>query len=225
MVPSIKLFYFDIEARGEPVRLALSLAKVPFEDNRVKFDEWAAFKPKTPSGQLPVLQVDDGPMRTQSMAMVRWIGSKYSETLYPTDKMYDIEEAIGIVEDLDRAFSVPRLAGMKPETLGYPGGHGKTEEGKELVKNLRTSFAQESLPKFLDLLTKLIESHDGPFLVAGSDPTIADAVAIPLLRSFTRGFIDHIEPTCLDSHPVIVKYIKDFCALEEIKGRYNSGVC
>lgn len=225
MVPNIKLSYFDIEARGEPVRLALTLAKIPFEDNRVQFSEWAELKPKTPSGQLPVLQVDNGPMRTQSMAMLRWIGTTYSKTLYPTDKLFDIEEAIGIVEDLDRAFMTPRFAGMKPEVLGYPEGYAKTDEGKALVKKLRETFVKELLPKSLDALTKLIESHDGSFLVAGSEPTIADAVAVPLLRSFTRGFIDHVEPTCLDSHPVVVKYIKDFCALEQIKGRYNSGIC
>jgi glutathione S-transferase len=225
VLPHIKLMYFDIEARGEPVRLALTLAQVPFDDVRVKFDEWPALKGTMPSGQLPVLQVDDGPMRTQSMAMLRWIGATYSSTLYPTDKLFDIEEAMGMVEDLDRAFIVPRTAGMNPQMLGYPEGYSQTEEGKAMVKKLRESFVQDTLSKVCDQLTKLIESHGGPFLVAGSEPTVVDCVAVPLLRSFTRGYIDYVAPTCLDAHPVVVKYIKDFCALEQMKGRYNTGIC
>jgi prostaglandin-H2 D-isomerase / glutathione transferase len=222
----IKLTYFDIEGRGEPVRLALVLAKVPFEDVRVQFDDWAALKPQTPTGQLPVLQVgEDGPMRTQSLAMLRWIGATYSTTLYPPDKLYEIEEALGVVEDLDRAFIIPRAVGMHPCELGYPVGYEKTPDGQDLIQRLRGTFIDECLPKFLVLLTKMMQSHnDGPFLVAGREPTIADCVAIPLLRGFTRGFIDYIPITCLDSHPAIVEYVKSFCALEPIQGRYNNGI-
>jgi glutathione S-transferase len=225
VLPHIKLTYFDIEGRAEPVRLALTLAQVPFDDVRVKFEEWADLKPKTPNGQLPVLQVDDGPMRTQSMAMLRWIGATYSTTLYPADKLFDLEEALGLVDDLDRAFTVPRTAAMRPQLLGHPEGYSQTDEGKAMIKKLRESFVQEMLLKTCDQFTKMIESHGGPFLVAGSEPTIVDCVAVPLLRSFTRGYIDYVEPTCLDGHPVIVKYIKDFCALGPIKGRYSGGIC
>jgi glutathione S-transferase len=63
----------------------------------------------------------------------------------------------------------------------------------------------------------MITAHGGKFLVRGEDPTIADCIAVPLLRSFTCGFIDHIDPKCLDGNPVIVKYIKDFCTLEPIQ--------
>lgn len=77
--------------------MALILADVPFEDVRITFPEWAELKPKTPAGKLPVLQIDNGPMKTQSGAMMRSIASKYCKTLYPTDKVYEVEEAIGYV--------------------------------------------------------------------------------------------------------------------------------
>ena len=93
--PSIKLTYFDLEGRGECVRLALTLADVPFEDVRVKFPEWPELKQKTPSGKLPVIEVDNGPMKAQSGAMLRWIGTKFSKTLYPADRIFEVEEAIG----------------------------------------------------------------------------------------------------------------------------------
>jgi glutathione S-transferase len=65
MSPFIKFTYFNKEAAGEPVRLALLLSKTPFEDIRVDFgDEWTALKPTLPNGQLPVMTIDDGPIRT-----------------------------------------------------------------------------------------------------------------------------------------------------------------
>lgn len=223
--PSIKLSYFDIEAAGEPVRLALCLSKTPFEDDRIKFPDWPAFKPTTPNGQLPVMTIDGGPMRTQSKAMLRWVGTTLSETLYPADKLFDVEEAVGIVEDLDRAFFLPRMIGMRPQGMGYPEGFSKTEEGKKVVQKLREAFVQDELPQHMARLTKMIQSHGGKFLVAGEEPTIADCIAVPLVRSFSRGFIDHVDPKCLDAYPVIVKYIKDFCSVDGVKGRYtDSGI-
>ena len=41
-MPQLRLTYFDAAGRAEPVRIALSVAKVPFEDRRVKFPEFAA---------------------------------------------------------------------------------------------------------------------------------------------------------------------------------------
>ena len=72
--PKIKFTYFDIEGAGEQARLALVLSKTPFEDHRIQFSEWGELKPKTPDGQVPLLTVDDGPVRTQSRAIVRWVG-------------------------------------------------------------------------------------------------------------------------------------------------------
>ena len=40
MATSIKLTYFDIEGAAEKVRLALVIAGVPFEDDRIEFSKW-----------------------------------------------------------------------------------------------------------------------------------------------------------------------------------------
>ena len=54
-----KLTYFDAAAsRGEECRLALHLAGLPFEDERLSRDQWAARRESTPFGALPVLTVD-----------------------------------------------------------------------------------------------------------------------------------------------------------------------
>src|SRR6266850_401060 len=53
-MPKLKLTYFDFHGgRGEPARLALSIAGIPFEDDRVLGADWARRKPSTPFGSLP----------------------------------------------------------------------------------------------------------------------------------------------------------------------------
>ena len=58
-MPKLKLTYFDFHGgRGEVARIAFFIGDVPFEDDRVKGADWAALKPNTPFGGIPVLTVD-----------------------------------------------------------------------------------------------------------------------------------------------------------------------
>jgi glutathione S-transferase len=42
VVPKLKLTYFDFHGgRGEPARLALSMAGIPFKDDRVSPSDWS----------------------------------------------------------------------------------------------------------------------------------------------------------------------------------------
>lgn len=231
---SLKLTYFDIEGVAEPIRLALLLANVPFEDVRVTFPEWPALKAKTPYGQLPILQIDgdEDDMKTQSGAMLRYCGRLGDGLLYPPDKMYEIEEAIGLITDLNNAF-VPALSiAGRPQLLGHPEGSQTTDEGKLRTEALRTTFATTILPQFLVYIDQLLQksaaingdSTTNCWLVPGESPTIADCLAVPNLRRFSRGFIDHVPANCLESHPRVVKYLEQFCALPSIQGRYTDGI-
>jgi glutathione S-transferase len=223
MPPKIKLSYFDIEGAAEPIRLALVLAGIDFEDDRIKFPEWAALKPTTPYGQLPLMTIDDGPVRTQSGAMLRYVGG-LSNTLYPKDKVFDIEEAMGVCDDMDKSWQPCFYMGMRPTIYGQTEGFQNTDEGKALVQSMREKFVQEDLPKHLTHLTALLERNNGQWLASTEGPTIVDCKAIVTLRSWTRGHVDHVPTNCLETHPKIVEYIQRFCALDPIKGRYTSGV-
>lgn len=205
-------------------RLALSLADVPFEDERIRFPEWSELKPKAPYGQLPLLTVDDGPMRGQSGAMLRWIGTELCPSLYPKDKLWDVEEALGVIDDLATARAPCIYVNMRPENFGHPSEWNKSEDGQRVIKAMREKFVTEQLPKFLGYLTALLEKNNNQWLASSDSPTIADCVAVPLLRSFTIGFIDHIPTDCLEAYPPIRDYIKRFCALPQIDGRYDKGL-
>jgi len=222
----IKLTYFDIEGAAEPVRLAFLLAGIPFEDDRIKFPQWTDLKTKTPYGQLPLLSIDDGEIKTQSGAMIRYVGSiDPTDSLYPKDKLYDIEEAIGLVEDIQKSWSPMLYMSMRPKNFGYPEDFAKTPEGKAKVEGMRKEWIAKELPRFLSYLESMIKKHGGTYLCGGDKPTLADCMAIPVIRSYTRGHIDFVDVNCVkESSPDVAAYVKRFCTLPEIKGRYSDGL-
>ena len=225
--PKIKLTYFDIEGVAEPVRLAFALGGIEFEDHRVQFSDWGAMKPTTPYGTLPLMHVDgSNKPKTQSGAMLRYAAAlNPSANLYPSDKLFEIEEAIGILGDMNRAWQPCLYVSMRPQNYGHPEDFAKTPEGQELVKTMRKKFVDTELPKYLKFLADYIDEHGGgKFLCGGDAPTIADCMAVPQLRAFTRGHIDHVPTDCLNCEPRIVEYIKRFLELEKIKGRYTDGL-
>src|SRR5688572_21766603 len=58
-LPKLKLSYFDFHGgRGEVARIALHMAAIPFEDDRIPTSDWPTRKPSMPFGTLPVLEVD-----------------------------------------------------------------------------------------------------------------------------------------------------------------------
>lgn len=213
-------------------RLALALAHVDYTDHRVKQGgEWPALKPTTPYGQLPIVEglmdSDDtttSQPKAQSGAMLRYIGKHYSKTLYPDKALYAVEEALGVVADMKRSWEPCLYMGMAPDKFGHPKDHGKTPEGQELVKMMRTRWLDTELPKFAGFLDKLLKANNHQWLASTDAPTIADCDAVVFLRSLTRGHMDHVPKDCLDKYPVLVDYVKRFCALPEIQGRYTNGL-
>ncbi|KAK3791685.1 hypothetical protein RRG08_004436, partial [Elysia crispata] len=69
-----------------------------FEDNRVARDDWPAFKPKTPFGQMPVLEVD-GEMMGQTVAICNYLAREfglYGKTALET---FHVDEVVCLVND------------------------------------------------------------------------------------------------------------------------------
>jgi len=78
MASKYKLTYFNFYGRGEAVRMLFALAGVEYEDKRVEWtgDDWKEIKPKTPFGQLPLLEID-GREFCQSVAITRHLANKF----------------------------------------------------------------------------------------------------------------------------------------------------
>ena len=80
----MKLFYFDVYGRGEPLRMILSYSKTPYEDIRLTHEEFQKMKAegKFTYGQVPALEMD-GEIYVQSNSLLRMVGKKTG--MYPED--------------------------------------------------------------------------------------------------------------------------------------------
>ena len=92
----MKLHYFDIYGKAEPIRMLCKRANLNFEDNRHTMDTWKPLKESgwSPTGQLPVLEMDDGQKLTQCNAIMRLLATQNG--LVPKDPMteYHAESAL-----------------------------------------------------------------------------------------------------------------------------------
>jgi len=213
----IKLTYFDTEGAAEKVRLALVMTGTQFEDVRINFGEFQALKPGLPHGTVPIMEVD-GKLMTQSGAMLRWAGATLGGgKLYPADKQSDIEDIIGIHEDLARAWMPSMFVGMRPAALGYE--FAGDDEKKAKVQSMREKFAKTELPKYLGFYTEILKKTGAFF--CGSEVTIADLAILPQVRYFRKGVADYVDPTVVDKFPAVTAWVDRMLAVPEIAKWYE----
>eukprot|EP00343_Euplotes_focardii_P007183 CAMPEP_0205818946 /NCGR_PEP_ID=MMETSP0206-20130828/1060_1 /ASSEMBLY_ACC=CAM_ASM_000279 /TAXON_ID=36767 /ORGANISM="Euplotes focardii, Strain TN1" /LENGTH=265 /DNA_ID=CAMNT_0053111861 /DNA_START=54 /DNA_END=851 /DNA_ORIENTATION=+ len=215
-LPKMKFTYFNIQGAGEKVRLALVLLGVPFEDERVDFKDWAALKPTTKFGQLPLLSICGQDAVSQSMAHLRFVGSLKPGLVpqKPTD-LLRMEETLGLATDFDTSWDPCLLLSLQHQRFGYP---EEWAEKQETLKRLRTEWVQNTLPKRLEYYEQQLNGQ--PFF-GGARPNLADCVILPQLRKFQLGFIDHVPVDCLDVSPTMSAYVARMLAVPEIKAWYD----
>ncbi len=175
----LTLTYFDFPGgRGEASRLALHVAGVAWTDDRF-VGEWAAKKPTTPFGGLPVLHVAGRGTLSQSNAILAYIGREFG--LLPEDSFEAARHAalMNAVEDL-RA---------EAATTSRP------DEAEK--RAAREAFTVGYLARWTANAEKQIR---GPF-VGGTEISVADLKVYVALRSYLTGVYDYIPTTVLDERP------------------------
>lgn len=173
-MPAPKLTYFDFAGgRGEECRLALHVAGIDFDDNRVKGQSWRDLKSSTPYGSLPVLEVDGKPTIAQSNAILSLIGRQHE--LLPADAWEAArhEALMAAVEDLRHEIAL---------------------SSKLADENEQAQARQKYVGHWIDDVEAQIE---GPF-VGGDQLSVADLKLYNVMKWFKRGGVDHIEPTVFD---------------------------
>ena len=181
-----KLTYFDSPvSRGEEVRLALCIAGVDFEDNRIKRDDWPAMKESMPYGQLPVLELQGHEPLSQTNAILVLIGRRHG--VHPAD---DFEAArhegmMQHVEDL-RATMSPTIRMVDPER-----------------KTAREALVADFLPAWGRCAERNIPGS-GPFF-AGAKPNVVDVKLHMAVRWFIGGKVDHIPATIFAACPNLLR--------------------
>jgi len=173
-MPQLKLSYFDFHGgRGEVARLAMSLGDVPFEDHRIPFADWPAFRERTPFHAVPLLEVD-GEGITQSNAINRFVGKRAG--LYPDDDLQAArcDEVMDAVEDV-----VSRIVA----TFGI--------QDPAEMKARRQALVDGPIRLYLTALQEMLARRGGSYF-ADDRLTVADLKVFVWIRSLEAGILDHI---------------------------------
>jgi prostaglandin-H2 D-isomerase / glutathione transferase len=103
----MKLYYFDSPGRAEVARLMFSVGGVAFEDIRFNREQWVSqYKSKSPTGQSPFLELDDGKTLCQSFAIHYYAASKSG--FLPSDA-----EAMARIVELNMCFEDVRFRPLR----------------------------------------------------------------------------------------------------------------
>ena len=167
-----RLTYFDqASSRGEECRLALFIAGVDFEDNRIPRAAWAELKPTTPFGSLPTFELPGKPPVSQSNAIHGYIGRTHG--LLPADawEAMRLESLMSAAEDLRHA--VTRTFGI--------------EDPAELVRK-RRELVDGPIKTWATNMEKQIV---GPF-AGGAQLSVADVKLFVVMGWFKKGVLDHV---------------------------------
>jgi glutathione S-transferase len=198
MLPTLKLTYFDAPGRAEPIRVALALAGLPFEDHRLNFAEFGALKQQGafPLGSVPVLYVDGEPM-AQTAAMLRFAARLGKTHLYPEDAV----EAF-LVDSVVDTFNDTLSNAMMPSFF-------ERDQAKKL--EMRAAVAAGPMRLAFAYAERLIGRGPGPFLL-GQQLTIADLVVAQQVLSIRAGVLDGIGPQVLEAYPNLLRLAEAYLA-------------
>ncbi len=186
-MPKLKLTYFDAPGRAEPIRIALRLAGLAFEDERLKFPQFAEKKQQGafPLGSVPVLEVD-GVVLTQTSAMLRYVARLGNLDLYPSDPY----EALLVDSALDTV----------NDTLSHAMTPSLFERDMDKKLAMRAELVQGPMRLAFGYLENLIKTSGGPF-VAGARMSIADLVIAAQILQIENEKLDGVTLEHLSEYP------------------------
>eukprot|EP01060_Flectonema_neradi_P004336 TRINITY_DN127_c0_g2_i4.p1 TRINITY_DN127_c0_g2~~TRINITY_DN127_c0_g2_i4.p1 ORF type:complete len:220 (+),score=58.40 TRINITY_DN127_c0_g2_i4:79-738(+) len=207
---SIKVVYFPAPGRVEPVRLALTLGGVAFEDERVPFEKWGSMKEGVAPKQLPLMHIGDKVIG-QSAALMRYAASisKFEgRPLYPTD-------------DALLALQVDEFVDYVSEMFGPLGASFKIEDQAEKEAFRAKAVAEGGdIHKWLSYIDSLLGKSKSGFAV-GDHLTIADIAAFCWYQPLKSGFLDGIPVTCLDEFKNIEAHKQKIANIPAVKAYYS----
>ena len=197
----IRLIYFNIPFwRAEVSRIALYIGNIPFEDVRMKGDDFSYIKENgtmkdgtiIPFRQLPVLEVD-GHIIAQTAAIARFCGKLSG--LYPIDNSILAGQVDQVI---DSATDINLL--LRPSM--------KEEDPIKKVR-LRKELSNGDMSKYLNYLEQLLMKNKSDQWFVGGEMTIADIAIWRLTGWLTSGIIDGLSKDLLKNLPLLTKLCED----------------
>jgi prostaglandin-H2 D-isomerase / glutathione transferase len=201
-MPTLTLTYFDIKGgRGEPARLALKMAGIDFEDQRVTMQQWATIRPNMPFQALPVLHID-GEAISQSNAINRYVGKLCG--LYPQDALQALrcDEIMDVVEDITAKFAT---------TFNMPDVEKKAA---------REKIVTGPLQMYLHALENKLKRQGGEFFCANA-LSMADLKVLVLCRYLSSGILDYVPQDIIrNSAPLLHAHYQRMLTIPAIAAHY-----
>ncbi|CAB9506089.1 S-transferase A2 [Seminavis robusta] len=214
--PKLKLYYFNIVGKGEPIRLLCAYAGLELEDyhfaSRQEFQDLKA-NGKLAFGQVPLLEVDDGAHQlVQSTAILRYLAKLGG--LYPRDD--DI-----LAAKIDAALAQEADAFTGPTVATYTTRFGICLEGDALQQS-KELIAKEVIPRHLDALEQLLNSSSTGWIAGTDQPSPADFVWYVRLALWLPETQLPFQKEILSfqGYPKIKAFVDKFASLEAIKRYY-----
>lgn len=197
-MPTFKLTYFDSPGRAEPIRIALRISGIAFEDHRIKFPQFMEGKAKGeyPLGSVPVLEID-GLQVVQTGAILRYVARIGDRTLYPSDPTaaLAVDSVMDTLNDTLSAAMLPSLFERDPV--------------KKLA--MRAELAVGPLARAYRYIETLIAHSGGPF-VGGAQMSVADIMLGSQVHFIRSGGLDGLNEATLAPYPHIVKLADAYLA-------------
>jgi len=237
---SLKLYYFNIKGKGEPIRLICSYSGLKLDDHRfASRDEFIALKESSilPFGQVPMLEVkyggslenntkktDDEESSTsanhhhkivQSATIMRFLGKITG--LYPTTLS---EDELMLATKIDALLDqeTDAFTGVTVLTYSQRFGLDLTDEQKDSSYELVNT---ETLPKHLWNVEKVLSMSKSGWLADTAEPSICDFVWACRLQSLASKKELSTKIQNLEDFPNLKAFVDKFFDLKQIKDYYE----
>ena len=163
------------------IRLIFAQAGVQFEDIRLTNEQWAEFKPKTPYGVMPVLDID-GTIVGGSGPIARYLARQH-----------------GLAGEDDMARLI--LEGVEDAINDFKGKMTAVffEKDEEKKATLKTELENTTVPKFLGALEKRAASDPQGWFYG------ANVSYVEFLFTHILDYLQGIAPNVLDNYPALKK--------------------
>ncbi|GMR35084.1 hypothetical protein PMAYCL1PPCAC_05279, partial [Pristionchus mayeri] len=195
-MPQYKLYYFAFRGLAEVSRQLFALAEVEYENVGLTPEQWKEFKPKTPFGRIPVLEVD-GQLVAQSLAIARYIAKQHGLAGKTPFESAWVDALADQWSDFHRVFKkywYLRL-GVRPGDI----------EGSKV------SVGIPARDSFFPLIVKQLKESTSGFLV-GDGVTWVDVLIANAVED-----INSKEPEFLSEYPEVVEHQKRVHAIPALK--------
>ena len=138
-MPGYKLYYFNTKGRGELIRWIFIQAGVPFEDVRLSDQDWATFKPKTPYGKIPVLEIDGKQLLAGSGPIARYVAEQHGLAGSSAFENAELASLYDLVDDFQDKMVLMFF-----------------EKDEARQAELKKNFEEKHIPEFLGIIEKCI---------------------------------------------------------------------